>query len=839
MDVAALVGFSASGPLDTPVVVEDFKQFTNVFGGDLRLAWDPERGDWIRAHLPSAVRAFFENGGRRCWVVRVAGARAAANRFSLPGLLALEKGTVRPAVSVARAVGSWSDALRVGCALSSRTVSVQETSPPGNEYLADVSRGDLVRVNSRNSGMGFLAPVLEPGRIQTHQAIWFTASKPEISLPATARIHVGSEAQRELRVTTIVESTTGISLRLAATLAEGPATGSFLCVSFAAATLWLVAKEVRSEDGGALVVEGNGAWLLNSPPTALPAGDLFAEVLEFEIWAQESDQTPHPMTGQGFLNAHPKFWGDLATDNKWFSRREALTEKRFPLAAEEDMTADFFFPAGMDVVPEVFASPFSDGRAALERDGLDQLRPDLFLDPRLQFTSSIDLDTEARFLRFQRSSDGSLKGIHSLLDLEEHTILAVPDLVQPGWERAGAFVTSPPPIAAPAVSHRAGPLFKGCEDSEAAPPVLSATEPNAQETFLLSWVAPGAANFRVEESNSAQFDQAVDIYSGPHTSITLSRPDPGRYFYRTRTGGGLPDGDWSNVVEVRISPAVRYQALSPSRYSKANLLAVHRCLLRFCAARGDVIAVLALPEHYREADAITHVEELRGADLQHSLNVPAIGSGEESILSFGALYHPWLTGRDFESKGALRATPPDGPACGILARRAILHGAWSSPANEFLRGGFVTLRLSPLPDRFLELQEAHVNLVRQEPGGFVCLSQQTLSDDPDLLRINVRRLLMLLRRLAVREGTLYVFEPNDGGLRRLVRRSFEGFLNQMFQRGAFAGATPALSYQVGVSAEPEEGRLTIELRVAPSVPMKFLTVRLIQVGDRMLVREVR
>ena len=39
------------------------------------------------------------------------------------------------------------------------------------------------------------------------------------------------------------------------------------------------------------------------------------------------------------------------------------------------------------------------------------------------------------------------------------------------------------------------------------------------------------------------------------------------------------------------------------------------------------------------------------------------------------------------------------------------------------------------------------------------LSADTLSDDPDLRPINVRRLLILLRRLALRLGATYVFEP--------------------------------------------------------------------------------
>ena len=70
MDVAAFVGFAERGPLDTPVVMEDPTRFAEVFGVAPRLAWDSAVGSWQRAGLAAAVRDFFAQGGRRCWVVR-------------------------------------------------------------------------------------------------------------------------------------------------------------------------------------------------------------------------------------------------------------------------------------------------------------------------------------------------------------------------------------------------------------------------------------------------------------------------------------------------------------------------------------------------------------------------------------------------------------------------------------------------------------------------------------------------------------------------------------------------------------------------------------------------
>jgi phage tail sheath protein FI len=142
--------------------------------------------------------------------------------------------------------------------------------------------------------------------------------------------------------------------------------------------------------------------------------------------------------------------------------------------------------------------------------------------------------------------------------------------------------------------------------------------------------------------------------------------------------------------------------------------------------------------------------------------------------------------------------------------------------------------------RLLDLQTAQVNIVRQEARGFLMLDADTLSDDVDLRSIGVRRLLILLRRLALSLGATYVFEPNDDSFRRLVERGFEEMLERMFTRGAFAGATPSTSYRVDAGSPPntpqsvEQGRFIIELRVAPSQPMSFMTIRLLQTNEREL-----
>jgi len=68
--VAAFVGLAPAGPLDRAVRVDSFEGFAEAFGDPDR----PQEGPFVAgARLAHAVRGFFRNGGRACWVVRVAG----------------------------------------------------------------------------------------------------------------------------------------------------------------------------------------------------------------------------------------------------------------------------------------------------------------------------------------------------------------------------------------------------------------------------------------------------------------------------------------------------------------------------------------------------------------------------------------------------------------------------------------------------------------------------------------------------------------------------------------------------------------------------------------------
>ena len=137
-DIAGFAGIAERGPLDLPVPVESWRQFVSWFGNVTPVGL-----------LAYAVRGFFENGGRRCWIVRV------ASRDPITGAAcaAVEVSTgTGPAWRLrASTEGAWGNHLSLSMRETNRIqVTAPETDPDGRwtrvSGIAGLSRATLVRV---------------------------------------------------------------------------------------------------------------------------------------------------------------------------------------------------------------------------------------------------------------------------------------------------------------------------------------------------------------------------------------------------------------------------------------------------------------------------------------------------------------------------------------------------------------------------------------------------------------------------------------------------------------------------------------------------------------------
>ena len=919
MDIGMFVGFASTGPLHRPVAVEDAAHFREIFGEDLPLAWDGRRGAFEMAYLGPAVRSFFRNGGRRCYVVRVAGPAAQSNRFPVPGLLHADRDRkLGPAWLQARSPGSWSDTLQAGMETLLQPLQLVEFRSNAKEAVllsgraGDLLPGDLLRFTCRLGEMRYQL-MLVPDWIETlnssprssrlrmqwkeerwssivvardpdekdtmpaaGQAVrihwqktrWFRIpGPPDAPLSSRARLH-GSPTEPPWITAWQPESIrweTGKPVQLALDLEPGqsPEPGRLVEVEFGTERLWLVvlsAHAMLSDMPGDskkkhVVITASGVW--ESDPPAQEPVEYSVERLRLRLVAKQAG-TPAAnhmsISDLGFTSSQAHSWNALPTDAKLYALQTAEADK--PYAALWNAAARPRFPfAGFGVDPHspqeepdypvplpadasLFSGPIPSMLTPFERSGLDSFSVDVFLDPFLKDAGVETLQPQADFLSYQSSVAHDPEGIYTALRLEEVTLIAAPDVLHIGWERDLSrpefLKTKEPPLAdmkcTPPLAEDLPGNFS--DRFYLGQPVLTIDPPgdptSAGAAFRVRWSAADGPveTYRLEESLSADFSNATTIYHGDRTMYDLSGRSTGAYYYRVRAEGSPPlpvlVGPWSAGTGIRLGAVRPWQTQAPEKYREEALIRFHTCLLTLCAARGDLFAVLSLPACYHEEEALQYAGRLQGM-----LNARTLG--------FGALYHPWLYIEQERREDLSFLTPPEGAVCGAIARRTLARGAWLAPANDPLSS---VLALEPVPaaGRLLELQEGGLNIIRQEARGLMILSEQTLSNEDEIRPIHVRRLLMLLRRLVQREGSTFVFELNSQAFRRQVQRGLEQVLSDLYQRGAFGGDTPESAYQVDVSdrintpTSIEQGRLIVEIKVAPSHPLAFLTIRLVMSG---------
>ena len=379
--------------------------------------------------------------------------------------------------------------------------------------------------------------------------------------------------------------------------------------------------------------------------------------------------------------------------------------------------------------------------------------------------------------------------------------------------------------------------FTPCRPQTVGAPQLMLTPDNNR--VVLNWAPTSSGDsFTLQTAGDPLFESGSALYQGQDTSFTYwATPGPPSYFRVSVERGGATS-PWSNTVSTAPEPVSPWQVSPfPESGPPPVLIAVHKGMLLMAGARGDLTAILSLPCSFHAADAVSYE-----AQLLNALSTDPLAT----LPSYGALYHPWVITPDVAGlpPQSLRTLVPDGAVCGLIASTTLASGAWIAPANIAISNA-VALAPPLESGAALTFAAAQINLIAQQPEGFLVAAQYTLMTDgvPDLQALNVRRLLILLRRLALREGVRYVFQNNSPSLQRAVTRQFQQWMQLLLARGAFAGASAVDSYQViadaTVNAQDsiDQGRFIVQLLVAPSVPMRFLTVKLVQSGGQLALVE--
>jgi hypothetical protein len=150
-----------------------------------------------------------------------------------------------------------------------------------------------------------------------------------------------------------------------------------------------------------------------------------------------------------------------------------------------------------------------------------------------------------------------------------------------------------------------------------------------------------------------------------------------------------------------------------------------------------------------------------------------------------ATYYPWVKTIDVNTN-KLIAVPPSVLLPGVFAANDRVAAEWFAPAG-LNRGGLVgaVSVLNRLTQTEKDtLYEGKVNPIVQFPGqGIVVFGQKTLQDKPSALdRINVRRLLLTVRKYIASTSRYLVFEQNTSETRNRFLNIVNPYLESIQQR---------------------------------------------------------
>jgi phage tail sheath protein FI len=211
-----------------------------------------------------------------------------------------------------------------------------------------------------------------------------------------------------------------------------------------------------------------------------------------------------------------------------------------------------------------------------------------------------------------------------------------------------------------------------------------------------------------------------------------------------------------------------------------------------------------------------------------------------TTAKFGALYYPWLK---TATGGVERLVPPSGFIAGIMARTDASSGVGRAPANQPIKDVVDLATLLETADQS-DLNLAGVNCARKiEQLAIELWGARTLSTEIGSRYVNVRRLLIGIKKALGKSLQWAVFEPNDISLRRRIEASLTSLMRTLVAGGATASGNASNAFFVACNDETNPpdvvaaGQIVANIGVALVNPAEFILINVRRTPDSVSVTE--
>ena len=230
-------------------------------------------------------------------------------------------------------------------------------------------------------------------------------------------------------------------------------------------------------------------------------------------------------------------------------------------------------------------------------------------------------------------------------------------------------------------------------------------------------------------------------------------------------------GDFNTAIKILANPdEVDFNLIAmPGITSSAGGSLTQR-LLDMCSTRADAFGIIDI------ADTTA-----TGAGLALSV-VNAQTEAAKYTSNYGATYYPWVRINDIDND-KLVWVPPSVAVMGAYAFNDRVAQPWFAPAG-FNRGGLdevLEVRRRLTQSQRDDLYTNNVNPIATFPGqGIVVFGQKTLQVKQSVLdRINVRRMMIEVRKTIAGFSRLFIFEPNSVATRERLLTQVNDYLSSV------------------------------------------------------------
>lgn len=201
---------------------------------------------------------------------------------------------------------------------------------------------------------------------------------------------------------------------------------------------------------------------------------------------------------------------------------------------------------------------------------------------------------------------------------------------------------------------------------------------------------------------------------------------------------------------------------------------------------------------------------------------------------YAALYWPHVRVADPLADNRPKTMPAVNHIAGIYARTDATKNVGKAPggtvdgALRFLTG----LELDPTQgDRDYVYPQKVNPLINSPQTGLAVWGVRTISNQSEWRYVNVRRLFMFVEKSVFNATHWIVFENNGPALWAKIKAQLTGFLTNLFNEGLFAGNSPSEAFFVIVDESNNDentiaaGQVIIDVGIAANTPAEFVRFR--------------